>query len=122
MISLYGLQVRDEENPDGDIDIEYSGLRPGEKLYEELLIGNNSSSTKHSQIFKADEALLSWPEVKQRLESIRTAFHHKNYQKVRDILMSIEQLGYQPSDDISDWYYSNTETNDQAENSEQLVS
>ena len=105
MITLYGLQLRDADNPDGDIEIEYSGLRPGEKLYEELLIGDSSSSTEHTQIFKANETLLSWPEVKQLLEFIKTAFHNKDHQQVRELLLSIEQLGYQPSDDISDWYY-----------------
>ncbi|MBV1928178.1 MAG: polysaccharide biosynthesis protein, partial [Gammaproteobacteria bacterium] len=122
MITLYGLQLRDADNPDGDIEIEYSGLRPGEKLYEELLIGDSSSSTKHTQIFKANETLLSWPEVKQRLETIKTAFHNKDHQQVRELLLSIEQLGYQPSDDISDWYYSDAETKKQAEVSAKLAS
>ena len=122
MINLYGLQVRDADNPDGDIEIEYSGLRPGEKLYEELLIGDSSSSTKHSQIFKANETLLSWPEVKQLLETIKIAFHNKDHQLVRELLLSIEQLGYQPSDDISDWYHSDTKTKQQAEVSSKLAS
>jgi len=56
--------------------------------------------------------LLSWSEVKQHLESIKTAFHNKDHQQVREILMGIEQLGYHPSDDISDWYYQPEKTNE----------
>ncbi|MBV1928437.1 MAG: polysaccharide biosynthesis protein, partial [Gammaproteobacteria bacterium] len=122
MISLYGLQLRDADNPDGDIEIQYSGLRPGEKLYEELLIGDSSSNTQHTQIFKANETLLSWPEVKQLLEFIKTAFHNKDHQQVRELLLSIEQLGYQPSDDISDWYYSDTRAKKQTDVSAKLTS
>ena len=105
MISLYGLQERNAQNPEGDIEINFSGLRPGEKLYEELLVGNNPSTTEHKQIFKANETLLGWTQLKQLLEQIRTAFEQQDYQQVRDIMIGIEQLGYQPTDEISDWYY-----------------
>jgi FlaA1/EpsC-like NDP-sugar epimerase len=63
MVSLMGLSVRDETNPDGDIEIVYTGLRPAEKLYEELLIGNNVSGTDHPMIMRAVEHALPWDEV-----------------------------------------------------------
>src|SRR5690606_7920525 len=60
MIRLMGCEVRDEKNPDGDIEIVYTGLRPGEKLYEELLIGDNPEATSHPRIMKASESYLPW--------------------------------------------------------------
>jgi FlaA1/EpsC-like NDP-sugar epimerase len=64
MIHLSGLTVRDEENPEGDIEIQFTGLRPGEKLYEELLIGSNVTGTEHPMIMRAIEHSLPW--VKSR--------------------------------------------------------
>ncbi len=63
MIQLSGLTIRDEDNPDGDIEIEEVGLRPGEKLYEELIIGNNPVQTIHSRIMMAHEEYTPWPEL-----------------------------------------------------------
>jgi FlaA1/EpsC-like NDP-sugar epimerase len=68
MIHLSGLQVRDENNPDGDIEIIFTGLRPGEKLYGELLIGNNVSPTVHPMIQRARECHLDWAMLEKRLE------------------------------------------------------
>ena len=59
MINLSGLSVKDVSNPNGDIGIEYIGIRPGEKLYEELLIDSNSEKTAHPLIFKANEKLIN---------------------------------------------------------------
>ncbi|WP_255265905.1 polysaccharide biosynthesis protein [Sphingopyxis terrae] len=64
MIRLSGCTVRDDDNPDGDISIEEIGLRPGEKMYEELLIGENPQPTDHSRIMQAHEELIAWPELK----------------------------------------------------------
>jgi len=115
MISLYGLELRNEKNPNGDIEICYTGLRPGEKLYEELLISDNPGTTQHEQIFKANETMLSWEQLKALLAQIRSAFQQQDYQQVRDTLEGIEQLGYQPSDEISDWYYEAEQTNETIE-------
>ena len=63
LIRLSGMEPQSEENPDGDIEIIFTGLRPGEKLYEELLIGDNVGPTKHKQIFRANEDFISWKEL-----------------------------------------------------------
>ena len=70
MIELSGLKLRNDENPDGDIEIEVVGLRPGEKLYEELLIGDNPQLTGHSRIMKAGEDYFSWGVLKVGLEAL----------------------------------------------------
>lgn len=72
MIRLSGLEVLDEEHPDGDIKIEFAGLRAGEKLYEELLIGNNPIGTAHPKIMRAEEEMLSWSQLQILLDDIKT--------------------------------------------------
>jgi FlaA1/EpsC-like NDP-sugar epimerase len=73
MIQLAGLSVRDGDNPEGDVPIEYTGLRPGEKLYEELLIGKNAAGTDHPKILRAYEESLPWEDVKRFLGELTTA-------------------------------------------------
>jgi FlaA1/EpsC-like NDP-sugar epimerase len=70
MIGLVGLTVRDEANPDGDIEIQYTGLRPGEKLFEELLISSNVTRTKHPKIMRAIEHCMSWERIRQILDEL----------------------------------------------------
>src|SRR6476659_6403112 len=70
MIELSGLTVRDAANPDGDVEIKFVGLRPGEKLYEELLIGNNPAPTPHPKIMQAHEPYEPWALVQPRLEHL----------------------------------------------------
>ena len=69
LINLSGMELIDDENPEGDIEIKFTGLRPGEKLYEELLIGDNVSTTEHQRILKAQEEYLPYDELKKYLES-----------------------------------------------------
>ena len=71
MIKLSGLEVKDESNPDGDIEIKYTGLRPGEKLFEELLIGDNTIDTDNPLIMRAKEDMLPWDELKPILENLK---------------------------------------------------
>src|SRR5690606_10370068 len=73
MINLMGLTLRDEKNPEGDIEIEYTGLRTAEKLYEELLIGSNVTGTDHPRILRAVEHSLPWERVRQLLEQLLVA-------------------------------------------------
>lgn len=73
MIELSGLTLRDEANLDGDIEIKVVGLRPGEKLYEELLIGDNPEATGHARIMKARDSHLDWPNLKAALIEFETA-------------------------------------------------
>jgi FlaA1/EpsC-like NDP-sugar epimerase len=104
MIELSGLNVKDEQNPDGDIEIEITGLRPGEKLYEELLIGDNPIPTSHSRIMKAHEQFIPWAELEGQLRSLEMAL---NMNDVGVIRLMMEKLvsGYMPSDEIVDWVY-----------------
>lgn len=104
MVELSGLTLRDEANPDGDIEIEVTGLRPGEKLYEELLIGDNPKSTNHPRIMKAHEDFLPWPQLKSRLDDMAQALDANDVAAVRAQLESLVS-GYCPHDEIVDWVH-----------------
>jgi FlaA1/EpsC-like NDP-sugar epimerase len=86
MIHLAGLTVRDEQHPDGDIEISYTGLRPAEKLYEELLIGNNVTGTQHPMILRAIEHSLPWDRVQELLDEILTAMSRFDCQRALQLL------------------------------------
>lgn len=104
MIHLSGLSVRSEKNPHGDIAIEFTGLRPGEKLYEELLIGDNVVATQHPMIMSAHEDSLSWDVLKSSLAELLAAVEHDDYTRVRQILRETVS-GYAPDGEIVDWIY-----------------
>ena len=86
MIRLTGLSVRDASNPDGDIEIEYSGLRPGEKLFEELLIGSNVTGTEHPMIMRAIEPCPSWEEARAILSELAIAVNRIDCPQVMAVL------------------------------------
>jgi FlaA1/EpsC-like NDP-sugar epimerase len=102
MIYLSGLLVKDEAHPHGDIEIKVTGLRPGEKLYEELLIGENPQGTAHPKIMKAHEEFLSWDELQQELEKLNLALDSSDAQLIRDMLKKLVP-GYQPNSDAVNW-------------------
>lgn len=104
MIQLTGHSVRNSENPNGDIAIEYTGLRPGEKLYEELLIGDNDQPTAHPKIMRANERMLPWSELKQVLMALREYVATENYEALRQLLRDVVE-GYEPQGAIVDWVY-----------------
>jgi FlaA1/EpsC-like NDP-sugar epimerase len=95
MIRLSGLDVFDEEHPDGDIAIEYVGLRPGEKLYEELLIGENAAGTNHPRIFKTSEPILSYEELMVALERLEDTIQRVDATDLQDTLRATVE-GYTP--------------------------
>jgi FlaA1/EpsC-like NDP-sugar epimerase len=86
LVALSGLQVRDENHPDGDIEIAYIGLRPGEKLYEELLIGDNPAPTVHPRVMKAHEEHFQWPQLEAHLKALQQAAQNEDVEAVRDVL------------------------------------
>lgn len=104
MINLSGLSVKSEKNPHGDIAIEFTGLRPGEKLYEELLIGDKVSVTSHPMIMCADEVAISWDELKNNLDILLSALSDDDFGRVRQVLRSLV-AGYNPNGEIVDWVY-----------------
>jgi len=99
MIYLSGLLVKDDTHPHGDIEIKVTGLRPGEKLYEELLIGNNPSPTMHPKIMKAHEEFLPWDVLQQELEALKIALDANDVKLIRDILKKLVS-GYEPNSDF----------------------
>jgi FlaA1/EpsC-like NDP-sugar epimerase len=101
MITLSGRTVRDESNPDGEIEIAICGLRPGEKLYEELLIGNNPSTTAHLRIMKARESSIPWNDLRAHLAQLEDCIERNDADSVLGILKRIV-AGYQPSTDPVD--------------------
>ena len=101
MINLMGLTVRSEQNPDGDIEIEYIGLRPAEKLFEELLIGSNVHGTEHPRIMRADEESLSGESLSTLLDELMAASEHLDYDRARNTLMRAVKE-YAPRNGIDD--------------------
>lgn len=95
MVELSGLTVRDAANPQGDIEIAITGLRPGEKLYEELLIGDNPTPTGHPRIMKAHEDCLPWPELQLQLERLLRAAEAGDEAGIRAVLRACVH-GFQP--------------------------
>jgi FlaA1/EpsC-like NDP-sugar epimerase len=108
MVKLSGLTVKDESNPDGDIEICITGLRPGEKLYEELLIGEQVLATTHPRIMTAHEDMLSWQELEVYLKQMDEACNNFEHDKIRELLLKIP-TGFQPTDGICDlvWHAKN---------------
>jgi len=104
MIHLSGLSVKDQDNPQGDIEIEITGLRPGEKLFEELLIGDNATQTTHSMIMKTQEDKLDWSELEPTLNRMQDALAHYDQIKLRELLTKIVP-GFKPQCGIEDILY-----------------
>jgi FlaA1/EpsC-like NDP-sugar epimerase len=98
MAQLSGLKLRDEANPQGDIEIKITGLRPGEKLYEELLIGDNPEGTAHERIMKAREELVHWSTLAPLLVELRRAAIQSNGGVIKNIMLQLVH-GYSPSPD-----------------------
>ncbi len=101
MIKLMGLTVRDKCNPEGDIAIEYIGLRPAEKLYEELLIGSNVTGTEHPRIMRADEESIPFDKLHALLGDLQKASQKLDCDPARKILLRAVKE-YQPLNGIDD--------------------
>ena len=95
MIYLSGLRPVTSENPEGDIKIVFTGLRQGEKLYEELLIGNDVIQSQHPQIMQAKEASLSWVEVQEVINSLIKSYQNLNDEEIKKLLL-LKVEGYKP--------------------------
>jgi len=104
MIRLSGLEVKDEFNPDGDIEIEFTGLRPGEKLYEELLIGDNVSETDNPMIMRAEEEMLAWDDLKLIIDQLSEAIDDCDQDRLRQLLIKAVP-GFKPQCEITDVLY-----------------
>ena len=94
----------DENTPEGDIAIEVVGLRPGEKLYEELLIGNDPQTTEHPRIMKANEKFLPWSELQPRIIKLRIAAVNGDVIMIRSMLQQLVPE-YKPDKKVVDWVY-----------------
>ena len=92
MIQLSGLQVIDKDNPDGDIEISYTGLRPGEKLYEELYEGNQVTKTDNKMIMRATEEMIDWDSLKPMLNDLEELSVGSEHHKVQKLLEKIVPL------------------------------
>ncbi|MBY3074345.1 nucleoside-diphosphate sugar epimerase/dehydratase [Rhizobium sp. 25PS6] len=108
MVELSGLAVRDEDNPEGDIELSVTGLRPGEKLFEELLIGDNPETTEHPRIMKAREDFLSWPELSRRLNTLNAALDRNDMIAARATLAELVS-GYSSTGEVSDLAFTGAE-------------
>jgi FlaA1/EpsC-like NDP-sugar epimerase len=101
MVKLSGLEIKTEHNPHGDIEIKCTGLRPGEKLYEELLIGNNVAQTQHERIMTANEVMLPLKELNVFIDALDIACHNFEHEKIRQLLLDAP-TGFNPTDGICD--------------------
>jgi len=102
MIELSGLSVRDESNPDGDIEISVVGMRPGEKLYEELLIGDDPLPTHHQRIMKAHDDFLKWGELTPKLAGLQQAIDKNDIMSLKAHLKELVRE-FQSNDEVVDF-------------------
>ena len=114
LIRLMGYEVKDDDNPLGSIDIQFTGLRPGEKLREELMIGDNLSGTEHSKILRAREKRLEWNEIEQISEELYRACDNFDNEKIRAILLH-SIVGYRPDHEFVDAILNESKASDIAE-------
>tara|TARA_B100001173_G_C15643875_1_gene402381 strand:- start:3 stop:578 length:576 start_codon:yes stop_codon:yes gene_type:complete len=101
LITLSGFEVKDEAHPNGDIEIIFTGLRPGEKLYEELLIGDNVSVTDHKQILRAEEEFITKEEIERFIDELGEAEKSNDVHALKEILQQAIQ-GYKSEQDVVD--------------------
>lgn len=101
MVNLMGLKVKEDRLSEGDIEIQITGLRPGEKLYEELLVSDQEAHTEHPRIRTANEACLSWQELTQTLNQLELACLGYDQAKIRQLLLTLP-LAFSPKDGIAD--------------------
>jgi len=104
MVKLSGLTLKDENYPEGDIAIQITVLRPGEKLFEELLIGDNPQATSNPRIMKAHEEYLPWDQLQNSLMIIRELIESRDAPSLVSIMQSLV-VQYQPRHDLVDWAY-----------------
>ena len=110
MIELSGLRVKDANHPDGDIEIQITGLRPGEKLYEELLIGDNPQPSSHPRIFRAKDHCCSWNQLEEKLGLLQNLLDQGDIVAIRSLLQKLV-TGYKPEKRIVDWSYAHSDEN-----------
>jgi len=96
MIRLSGMSIRDKDNPDGDIKIKFTGLRPGEKLYEELLVDDSATATKHKKIMKANDKGITMEQLRENLLELEEAARVENYKKIKQVFINTVE-GFKPS-------------------------
>ena len=120
MISLMGLTVKNDDNPEGDIEIEFVGLRPAEKLYEELLIGSNVSGTEHPRIMRADEKCLPISLLNQYLKDLEQASRNMDFDRARNTLLSAVEE-YDPQNGIDDLVWARKKVSGEPVNNEQVI-
>ncbi len=101
MIELSGLSLRDESNPEGDIDIVITGLRPGEKLYEELMLGDNPQPTMHPKILRAQDPFIPWQQLETDLDTLKILLGYNNIDMIMALLQKLV-VGYQPNSTVVD--------------------
>ncbi|MGJ7460571.1 polysaccharide biosynthesis protein [Halomonas sp. MA07-2] len=120
MVRLSGLEPSlDRDDGKGDIDIVFTGLRPGEKLYEELLIGERVEQTRHPRIMTASEVMLPWPEMRRLLDALLNACERFDYPAIRELLLSAP-ISYAPQGEIVDLMWAVQRDADQPTTSEAM--
>ena len=95
MVRLSGLTIKDAEHPEGDIEIIYTGEKPGEKIHEELLIGNDAQPTAHPKILRCREVFLPWPQLEGRLQALRRRLASSDADEAKRLLLDIIRIDHQ---------------------------
>ena len=109
IIDLSGLTIKSKMRPEGDIEIKFVGLRPGEKLYEELLVSEGAEKTSHPRILKAREEFLEWGILKNKLSQLSEALEQNNIASVPNLLKDLVS-DYRPTGEIVDWVHKNKQS------------